>query len=222
MDKKDIIARNLLAYRKKAGLSQLELAEKLNYSNKNISKWENGETTPNIFVLKEIADIYKIKVDDLLNEGEVIDQQTEKEFSTLKAKRKTVYNYTMLVMANAILFTLACIAILVLTLCKVTTFNKWLLLLYITPLMSLSVFIFIRCIYKRADPISISLFGWLIALCLYVSLPNIENLSMVFIVAAAYQFLIICIAVAANLKLVEKFTDKFKKFKEKYMNKKDA
>ena len=66
MEQKDIIAANLTGYRKKAGLSQLELAKKLNYSNKNISKWENGETTPNIFTLKQIADLYGITVDALL------------------------------------------------------------------------------------------------------------------------------------------------------------
>ena len=71
MEQKEIVAANLTNYRKKAGISQLELAKKLNYSNKNISKWENGETTPSVFVLKEIANVYGITIDDLLNKSTI-------------------------------------------------------------------------------------------------------------------------------------------------------
>ena len=63
MDEKDIIAKNITYYRKKCGLSQLELADKLQYSNKNISKWEKGETVPSIFTLKRLAEIFGITVD---------------------------------------------------------------------------------------------------------------------------------------------------------------
>ncbi len=76
MDEKEIIARNLATYRKKAGLSQIEFAKKLNYSNKNISKWETGETTPNVFVLRKIAKLFGISVDDLINES-TADKQEE-------------------------------------------------------------------------------------------------------------------------------------------------
>lgn len=49
-------------------MTQLELADKFNYSDKAVSKWENGETLPSIEVLKDLADFYGIKVDDLFNE----------------------------------------------------------------------------------------------------------------------------------------------------------
>ena len=47
---KQIVADNLVFYRKNANMTQLELAEKLNYSDKAISKWERGETLPDTFV----------------------------------------------------------------------------------------------------------------------------------------------------------------------------
>ncbi|MCD8204319.1 MAG: helix-turn-helix domain-containing protein [Coprobacillus sp.] len=58
------IAHNLVYYRKSYGLTQLELAEKLSYTDKSVSKWERGESVPDIFVLKALADLYGIKVDD--------------------------------------------------------------------------------------------------------------------------------------------------------------
>lgn len=222
MEDKNIVAGNLTYYRKKSGLSQLELANKLKYSNKNISKWENGETTPNVFVLKNIADLYGITVDDLLKQPSEDDKQKYDEFTNAKERRKLMRNYTYLFLSNAILYTITCVAILILSLCQVTTFNKWLLLLYMLPLTCISVFVFIRCIYKRVDAITVSLLGWLLALCVYVSLPYVQNIAMIFIVAGAYQILVIFITLAVNLKLVDKFANQFKHLKEKYAKRKSA
>ena len=59
-----IVADNLVYYRKAAGLTQLEVAEKFNYSDKSISKWERAEGLPDIMVLKALADFYDIRIDD--------------------------------------------------------------------------------------------------------------------------------------------------------------
>lgn len=68
MDKQiEILADNLTYYRKAARFTQLEIAEKFNYSDKSISKWERGEGVPDIFVLKSLADLYGITVDDFFN-----------------------------------------------------------------------------------------------------------------------------------------------------------
>lgn len=63
---KQTIASNLIAYRKQAHLTQQQLAEKINYSDKAVSKWERGEGVPDVLVLKQIADIYGITVNDFL------------------------------------------------------------------------------------------------------------------------------------------------------------
>ena len=54
-DLKTLIGKNIYEYRKLANYSQLEFAEKLNYSDKAISKWERGESLPDIIILKQIA-----------------------------------------------------------------------------------------------------------------------------------------------------------------------
>ena len=58
MDIKENLARNLTLYRKASNLTQAELAEKLNYSDKAVSKWERGESVPDLYVLKQLADFY--------------------------------------------------------------------------------------------------------------------------------------------------------------------
>ncbi len=215
MEEKDIVAQNLSYYRKQAGLSQLELADKLKYSNKNISKWENGETTPNVFTLKKLAELYNVTIDDLVNKHNPLDEQLAQQNYKQRQKRKRLFQYGMLLLANAILFSVACIIILALSLSGVTCFNKWLLLLFIQPLDCLSVFIFIRCIYKRIDPFSLSLVGWLIVASLYVCLLHVKQIEMIFIIGAAYQFLVICLTLIINLKLIDKFAQSFKYLKQK-------
>ena len=66
---KEIIAKNLTELRTCAHLTQLQLAEMLNYSDKAVSKWERGEAVPDIRVLKKLADIYNITVDDIITDG---------------------------------------------------------------------------------------------------------------------------------------------------------
>jgi len=65
---KNIIAENLIDLRKANKLTQLELAEKLNYSDKAISKWERGESLPDIVILKQLADMYGVSVDYILSQ----------------------------------------------------------------------------------------------------------------------------------------------------------
>lgn len=60
------IGMNIAAYRKKAGLTQAGLAEKLNYSDKAVSKWERGESIPDVLTLMQLAEQFDITVQDLL------------------------------------------------------------------------------------------------------------------------------------------------------------
>lgn len=66
-DLKEIIAKNLVRLRTEANLTQLQLATMLNYSDKAVSKWERGESIPDVGVLMQIAQIYHIKLDDIVN-----------------------------------------------------------------------------------------------------------------------------------------------------------
>lgn len=66
---REIIGENLAELRKQAKLTQLELAEKFNYSDKSISKWEKGETLPDIVTLNELCEFYGVSLDYLTHEA---------------------------------------------------------------------------------------------------------------------------------------------------------
>ena len=74
----------LINLRKKAGLSQEELGYKLNVTRQTISKWELGQTTPEMDKLKEISNLFNISVDDLLNES--IEDSTTKKSNVFNKK----------------------------------------------------------------------------------------------------------------------------------------
>ena len=59
------ISEKILMLRKKEGLSQESLAEKLNITRQTVSNWESGQTTPDIMQAKALAKIFKISLDDL-------------------------------------------------------------------------------------------------------------------------------------------------------------
>ncbi|MBR4199874.1 MAG: helix-turn-helix domain-containing protein [Oscillospiraceae bacterium] len=81
-DWKQIVADNLSALRKEQGLTQLQLAEQLHYSDKAVSKWERGESLPDLSVMKQLADFYGIMIDDFLLTPE---QRAEKNALRLSA-----------------------------------------------------------------------------------------------------------------------------------------
>lgn len=81
-----IIGKNLSALRKQKKLTQMELADKLNYSDKSISKWETGESLPSIEVLYELSKFYNITL-DALTRPNAANQHTKPE---VKKKEKLI------------------------------------------------------------------------------------------------------------------------------------
>ena len=69
-DLKIIFAQNLIALRKQMKLTQIELAEKINYSDKAVSKWERGESIPDVSVLMVIANLFGVSIDFLVTKHE--------------------------------------------------------------------------------------------------------------------------------------------------------
>lgn len=204
MDDKDIVAANLTQYRKRAGYSQLELAEKLHYSNKNISKWENGETTPNVFVLNQIAQLYGVKVDDFLSTASIDTEAETVSQNKINRKVKLIFRIGMLLLANAIVYAIATVLIFSLHYVDIGDFNEYLIYLYFAPLSFLSITIFIRVLYKFVDIISLSAFGWVICLGIYLSCLHSANIAFIFALGAAYQLIVLFMALLLNVKLLDK------------------
>ena len=63
---KNQIGSNIALFRRRAGLTQAGLAERLNYSDKAISKWERGESIPDVLTLVQLSELFGISVNDLV------------------------------------------------------------------------------------------------------------------------------------------------------------
>ena len=73
---KQQIGANISAYRKREGWTQAQLAEKLNYSDKAVSKWERGESVPDVMTLIQLASLFDITVNDLLCDPNALPENT--------------------------------------------------------------------------------------------------------------------------------------------------
>ncbi len=86
-DIKSVIAKNITALRQGHKMTQIELAEKLNYSDKAISKWERGESIPDVMVLKSIADLFGVTLDDLVRQMPVCAEPASKAEKPARNRR---------------------------------------------------------------------------------------------------------------------------------------
>lgn len=88
IDYKAVFADNLSHLRSHKGWTQLELAEKLNYSDKTVSKWERGESMPDVIMLKQISDLFGITIDELLTDHKGKPVKTWKQDSIAPEKKE--------------------------------------------------------------------------------------------------------------------------------------
>lgn len=130
---KRIVAKNITALRTSLNLTQAQLGEKLNYSDKSISKWERGDSVPDVFVLKKIADMSGVTVDWLLTDhgGEPVrvpDAQRERRYS-----RRFI---TLTVIAG-----IWALAVLVFVVLWMTGTLSWLVFIYAVPVTLITMLV---------------------------------------------------------------------------------
>lgn len=80
-DIKSIFAKNLIQLRKQMKITQVEFAEKINYSDKAVSKWERGESIPDVAVLKSIGDFFGVTIDFLVTEHSESERLKKKQIT---------------------------------------------------------------------------------------------------------------------------------------------
>ena len=143
IDVKLIISKNIIKYRKKMGLTQLELAEKLNYSDKTLSKWERGESMPDIVTLKQLADIFMISVDVLIStEDTIIGFVPVKERK--KISKRNIISISLL--SAGIVWFIATIAFVILNILPIdfqkSALKSWIPFIYAIPITATLFLIF--------------------------------------------------------------------------------
>ena len=182
------IADNLVAYRKQAGLTQQELAEKLNYSDKAVSKWERAEGVPDVLVLKTIADLYGVTVNDFL----VNHKATKKlRFKDFWAKR-----WLITLLSAGLVFFVATIVVFVWLVVEPNSAAAVAKYTYLTALpVSLIVMLVFACIWGKLWQRCVVSSALVWSLCLLIHLAlNIVSLEftwMIYVVGAAMQLLVV-------------------------------
>ena len=189
-DIKDVVTKNLVKYRKANKLTQIELAEKLQYSDKNISKWERGDSLPDLIVLKQIADIYGITVNDLMTPSEEVAVKTSTEQGT--KKRNRFFNkqqFLIFLLSIGIVWLAATLVFAVSNVMFPDAENLWHIFIVALPIcfIVLLVFTSIWCT-NLMDGIAVSLLIWTIALAFNICVP-IPDSWLIYIVAIPIQIL---------------------------------
>ncbi|MBQ4129186.1 MAG: helix-turn-helix transcriptional regulator [Ruminococcus sp.] len=178
---KKIVAENIIRLRTAHSLTQAQLGEKLNYSDKSISKWERAESIPDAFVLKQMALLFNVSVDYILSE------HSDDEKVELVMPRR--YSRSVIsTIAFIGVWTLALFAFVITWLCSMPT---WLIFIYAVP-VSLVVLLVLNSIWGigKLNMFIISGIVWGIITCVYLTFYT-ANWWQLFLIGVPAQLIII-------------------------------
>ncbi len=170
-DIKSIIAENITLLRKGSGMTQIELAEKLNYSDKSVSKWERGESVPDIMVLKQMADLFGVTVDYLITDGhDALPTAEDAERERMLVRKKTRAHATITGISVVLVWIIALSVFFAIDLSTEGVIGHWLALVY-APCLSALVWLVLNSIWfnrRRNYPI-ITLLMWTLIIAVHVT-----------------------------------------------------
>ncbi|MBR5278128.1 MAG: helix-turn-helix transcriptional regulator [Clostridia bacterium] len=184
-DYKRIIANNITELRKAVPYTQAELAQKLNYSDKAVSKWERGESIPDVVVLKQIADLFGVTVDYLLEEVHPLKSTMQNMPRQLKKNRALITG-----LACMLVFLIATVGFVILSLTTQIT-RLWLLYIYAIPICAVLLIVF-NSVWgkKKRNFFFISLLMWGLLLSVYLTIGIYTN-WLIFVMGIPGQVIIV-------------------------------
>lgn len=193
-DMRLVIAKNLAELRRARGMTQLELAERLNYSDKAVSKWERGESLPDITVIKAIADLFEVTVDYLITEEHAeplpAPERTEppkKRISHRTAGAITGMSVLLVCLITTFLFFILCYAI-----PEAHLIYRLLPFIFGLPVASI-VWLVLNSIWfnRRRNYLIISLLMWSLLLAIWLTVLPSLNLWLIFILGIPGEAIIL-------------------------------
>ena len=183
---RQLIAENIAYYRKQSGDTQADLEEKLNYSDKSISKWELGDGTPDVFILAKIADLYDITVQELLREKKVPKSRS----------RHILIHLLSVGLVWLVMTVLFCIS----KIFHVLPDYAWMVFIYGIPVTGIVSVVFSGLWWNRLwVNLSCSLIIWGTGLSLVLSF-QVESVTLLLIICAVVQVLLTLLFVLLHLK----------------------
>ncbi|MBR6407377.1 MAG: helix-turn-helix transcriptional regulator [Clostridia bacterium] len=156
-DLRQAIAKNIAELRAERSMTQAQLAEKLNYSDKAVSKWERAESVPDVCVLKEIADLFDVSVDYLLQSEHV--KKTDEDIPVGRLTRNNRIFITG--MCIVLVWLVATFAFVVVDASPLGTNLHWLAFVYAVP-VSMVVWLVFNSIWfdQHRNFLIISILMW--------------------------------------------------------------
>ena len=133
-----VVAQNIVKYRKYHNLTQASLAEKINYSDKAVAKWESGESLPDAYVLYQLSQIFGITLNDLLSQKKRAKMPVNKFRSII-----------IPLLANCIVWLVALLTFVTLSAVFEKDGRFWLCFITAVP-VSFILFLIFSCIYKNS------------------------------------------------------------------------
>lgn len=191
-DLKLIIAGNIGKLRRESKLTQLELAERLNYSDKAVSKWERGESIPDVVTLKQLADVFGVSVDYLLRADHPLETNAKREY-TKRQKR----NYLLISIISCVLVWFIAVFLYTSMDVALPVFRDrmWMVFVYAVPVTAIVLLVF-NSIWgpKRFNFLIISILVWSLLACAFITSIVFfhYNLWLVFMIGIPSQ-VIICL-----------------------------
>ncbi len=170
------IGANIASYRKRSGLTQVGLAEKLNYSDKAISKWERGESVPDVLTLAQLAELFGITVNDLLVDPDALPEDTGKVQQAMeqvveKTLKRKADKGIILKLSSLLCWFVALLLYVVLSAIPFTESWSWMFFVYAIPANAI-VLLSLRSAWHdfRWNKALISIIVWGSLLSIYVTL----------------------------------------------------
>lgn len=176
------IGANIASYRKAQGLTQASLAEKLNYSDKAVSKWERGESVPDVMTLVALARQFGITVDELLQDPNALPEKTGRVQQAMgqvveKALKRKADKRIILWLSSLLVWSVALFIYVILASLDIP--KSWLAFFYAVTADAI-VMLSLRSAWRdfRWNRILISVIVWGSLLSLYVTLLTVFSLNI--------------------------------------------
>ncbi len=186
MDTKSIIANNIIELRKSKKWTQIELAEKLNYSDKAISKWERAESLPDVTVLQQIAALFSVSVDYLLE----VQHNLEANISRSEQKHQQRNHLVITLLSTMLVFLIATIVFVVIGILSINL-PIWMAYVYALPVACIVLIVFNAIWGTRAlNYVFISMLLWSLLLAIYLTFMD-QKSWLIFLIGIPGQAIIL-------------------------------
>jgi transcriptional regulator with XRE-family HTH domain len=187
-DIKSILAENISALRQMNNMTQAELGEKLNYSDKAVSKWERGESVPDISVLLEIAELFGVTLDSLVKADNMKVAVNENKSEEVKYNRRVI-SY----ISESVCFLVAIFAFIITTLIMQRMAFQWLYIVYALPIALIVKLVFNSVWFNpRRNYLIISALMWSVLAAIHITFLYFDiNVALIYLIGVAGQTIII-------------------------------